>query len=66
MEMNLRLHHVVFDITGATGIKVARAIDAGGAIGTCWQMTVMCGANRRRKRSALGCRSPVAFKQRDA
>lgn len=28
--MNLRLDHVVFDITGATGIKVARAIDAGG------------------------------------
>ncbi|QFT65033.1 Transposase (plasmid) [Roseivivax sp. THAF30] len=29
MEMNLQLHHVVSDITGATGMKIIRAIVAG-------------------------------------
>jgi transposase len=29
MEMNLQLHHVVSDITGATGMKIVRAIVAG-------------------------------------
>ncbi|MBA3814444.1 MAG: IS110 family transposase [Alphaproteobacteria bacterium] len=29
MQMNLQLHHVVSDITGATGIKIIRAIIAG-------------------------------------
>src|SRR3979409_1201922 len=29
MEMNLQLHHVVSDITGATGIRIIRAIVAG-------------------------------------
>ncbi len=29
MEMNLQLHHVVSDITGATGMRIIRAIVAG-------------------------------------
>jgi transposase len=29
MEMNLQLHHVIADITGATGMKIIRAIVAG-------------------------------------
>lgn len=29
MEMNLQLHHVVWDITGATGMKIIRAIVGG-------------------------------------
>jgi hypothetical protein len=29
MEMNLQLHHVVSDVTGATGIRIIRAIVAG-------------------------------------
>ncbi|MFM2391838.1 MAG: hypothetical protein RLZZ437_3393 [Pseudomonadota bacterium] len=29
MEMNLQLHHVVSDITGATGMRIIRAIAAG-------------------------------------
>src|SRR5438270_538442 len=29
MEMNLQLHHVVTDITGATGMRIIRAIVAG-------------------------------------
>src|SRR5205085_6386794 len=29
MEMNLQLHHVVSDITGATGMRIVRAIVAG-------------------------------------
>ena len=29
MEMNLQLHHVVSDITGATGVRIVRAIVAG-------------------------------------
>ncbi|MGY4601092.1 hypothetical protein [Bradyrhizobium sp. 131] len=29
MEMNLQLHHVVADITGATGLRIIRAILAG-------------------------------------
>jgi hypothetical protein len=29
MEMNLQLHHVVSDITGATGKRIIRAIVAG-------------------------------------
>jgi len=29
MEMNVQLHHVVADITGATGLKIVRAIIAG-------------------------------------
>ena len=29
MEMNLQLHHVVSDITGATGMRIIRAIGAG-------------------------------------
>jgi hypothetical protein len=28
-EMNLQLHHVVADITGATGLRIIRAILAG-------------------------------------
>jgi len=28
-EMNLQLHHVVSDITGATGMRIIRAIIAG-------------------------------------
>jgi transposase len=28
-EMNLQLHHVVADITGATGLRIIRAIIAG-------------------------------------
>src|SRR3954469_17453745 len=30
MEMNLQLHHVVSDITGATGMRIIRAFVAGG------------------------------------
>jgi hypothetical protein len=29
MEMNLQLHHVVSDISGATGMRIIRAIVAG-------------------------------------
>jgi hypothetical protein len=29
MEMNLQLHHVVSDITGATGMRIIRAIVSG-------------------------------------
>lgn len=29
MEMNLQLHHVVSDITGATGMRIIRAIVGG-------------------------------------
>ena len=29
MQMNLQLHHVVSDITGATGMRIIRAIIAG-------------------------------------
>ena len=29
MQMNLQLHHVVTDVTGATGMKIIRAIVAG-------------------------------------
>ncbi|SFT84783.1 hypothetical protein SAMN05192563_1004350 [Paraburkholderia aspalathi] len=29
LQMNLQLHHVVQDVTGATGIKIIRSIIAG-------------------------------------
>src|SRR4051812_19897620 len=36
-EMNLQLHHVVADITGATGLRIIRAILATSAIRSSWQ-----------------------------
>jgi transposase len=52
MEMNLQLHHVVSDITGATGMRIVRAIVAGSAIPTCWRPIAMCVAIPPSKRSA--------------
>lgn len=35
MQMNLQLHHVVQDVTGATGMKIIRSIVAGELPVTC-------------------------------
>jgi hypothetical protein len=40
-EMNLRLHHVVSDITGATSMRIIRAIVAGERNPVYWRPTAM-------------------------
>src|SRR5271154_1128240 len=52
MEMNLQLHHVVSDITGATGMRIVRAIARASAIPTCWRPTAMSVAIPLPRRSA--------------
>ncbi|MER8406455.1 transposase [Mesorhizobium sp. M1307] len=39
-EMNLQLHHVVTDVTGATGLRIMRALVGASAIRTSWPLTV--------------------------
>ena len=53
MEMNLQLHHVVSDITGATGHAdyPSHCCEAS-AIPTCWRPTAMCAAIPPSRRSA--------------
>jgi transposase len=61
MEMNLQLHHVVADITGATGLRIIRAILAGErdpeALSAC-AITVATPAPRRSQRRSLEATAP--------
>ena len=50
--MNLQLHHVVTDVTGATGMKIIRAILSGERDLRCWQTCAIATAVRARRRSA--------------
>lgn len=52
MEMNLQLHHVVSDITGATGMGLSEPLWQASAIRTCWQPTETCAAIHPTRRSA--------------
>ncbi len=53
MEMNLQLHHVVSDITGATGMRIIRAISLQASeILTSWQPIGTCDAIHPSRRSA--------------
>jgi transposase len=55
MQMNVQLHHVVSDITGATGLRIVRAIVAGnhGPEELARYRDVRCGASEETIREAL-------------
>ena len=57
-EMNLQLHHVVADITGATGLRIIRAILAGERDPKVWRACAIISATPVPTRSRR--RSPVA------
>jgi transposase len=57
-EMNLQLHHVVADITGATGLRIIRGSSPANMTPRCWRNCVITGAAPVRRRSRR--RSPVA------
>ena len=42
----MQLHHVVADITGATGLRIIRAILAASVIPQCWRACVITGVPR--------------------
>jgi hypothetical protein len=62
-EMNLQLHHVVTDITGATGLRIIRAILAGErdpAVRTLLRDTGCCASvHHEGPHRALPCRAPI-------
>jgi transposase len=69
MEMNLQLHHVVSDITGATGMRIIRAIVAGernpDVLATyrdvrCHSSTESIRAARQRPGGTCLCSDPIA------
>ena len=71
MQMNVQLHHVVTDMTGATGMRIVRAIIAGERDPRCWPRhrdprchasveEIRCSAGRKLARGARLCSRPGA------
>ena len=64
-EMNLQLHHVVADITGATGLRIIRAILAGErdpavlALFARHALPRHCRDDREGTHRTLSCRAPI-------
>jgi transposase len=60
-EMNLQLHHVVADITGATGLRIIARFSPANMTPRCWRacaITDATPARRRSRRRSLGATAP--------